>query len=77
MKLTCLFLLSFFFLSTNAQCNKDGALTQMRVGGNSNFQMVGDESNAFIDSLFENLPRTKRKNYIWTFKDVQVPGIDR
>ena len=77
MKTTFFFLFSFFLFSANAQCNKDGALTQMWVGGNSNFQMVGDESNIFVDSLFANLPRTKRKKYIWTFKDVQVPGVER
>ena len=75
MKTIFFFLCSFFFLSANAQCNKDGALTGMISGGNHNFKMVGDESNAFIDSLFANLPETKRKGYTWKFKNVKVPGV--
>ena len=69
--------ISAFLLSitASAQCNANGKLTGLISGGNHNFKMVGDESNVLIDSLFANLPKTKRKGYTWKFKNVQIPGV--
>lgn len=59
-----------------AQDSTSLKITNMKVGGNYNFQIVGEESIPFIDSLFSQYPDTKRKGYIWKFKNVAIPGLD-
>lgn len=73
-----LILFSFLALTTyqsNAQNSEDYKMTQVIKGGGHNFQIIGDASDAFADSLFSHLPETKRKGYVWKFKNVQITGI--
>lgn len=46
------------------------------IGGNQNFQIVGEDSKKLVDSLFAHYPKTNRKGYIWKFKNVAIPGIE-
>jgi hypothetical protein len=62
--------------STFSQTPEACKLTYLLAGGGRNFQLEGNESYMMIDSLFTNLPNTKRKGYIWKFKNVHVPGLD-
>jgi hypothetical protein len=76
-KIMILFALTFFTShSSFSQNSEKSNLTCLIAGGGKNFQMIGNESNTMIDSLFTNLPKTKRKGYIWKFKNVQIPGLD-
>lgn len=56
--------------------DEDPQFRRLVVAGNYNFQIVGDDSDVLIDSLFAKFPKTKRKGYIWKFKNVEIPGID-
>ena len=60
---------------SQAQDTEEIEMTSLITGGGKNFQIIGDESGAFVDSMFAQLPETKRKGYVWKFKKVQVPGI--
>lgn len=74
-----LLLLSLLIVScfqSQAQDSEQCKITRLISGGSKNFQIIGDESGSFADSLFAQLPETKRKGYIWKFKKVRVPGID-
>jgi hypothetical protein len=74
-----LLLLSLLILScfqSQAQDSEECKITSLITGRGKNFQIIGDESGSFADSLFARLPETKRKGYIWKFKKVHVPGID-
>ncbi len=48
----------------------------MIVRGSRDFQIVGQASFTMIDALFTAFPKTKKKGYIWKFKQVNVPGLD-
>lgn len=75
MLLNILTLLTTFtsFSQTSDECN----ITHLIAGGGRNFQIIGDDSGKMIDSLFTNLPDTKRKGYVWKFKRIYIPGIDQ
>lgn len=60
---------------SNSQNSNSCKLTELIKGGGTNFQVVGIESNAFVDSLFAELPKTKRKGYIWKFKNLEIAGL--
>lgn len=77
-KTKILFALAFLtsyntFSQTSDECN----ITYLITGGGRNFQIIGEESEKMIDSLFANLPGTKRKGYVWKFKRIHIPGIDQ
>ncbi|GEM_PF-5459384 len=75
-----IFILSVFFcfvsLTSKAQTSEGYNMFQFIVGGNHSLQIVGDDSKSFVDSLFANYPKTKRKGYIWKFKNVVIPGLE-
>lgn len=48
---------------------------QLITGGGHNFQVLGDQSFAYRDSLFSHFGKKQKKGYVWKFKHVQVPGI--
>lgn len=52
-------------------------ITELIAGGGHNFLISGDDSEKIIDSLFSNLPATKRKGYVFKFKKLHIPGIDQ
>jgi hypothetical protein len=59
-----------------AQTSENSKISQLIVGGNHNFQLVGEDSKTLIDSLFAHYPKTKRKGYVWKFKNVEIPELD-
>ncbi len=69
------FILSSVNLS-NAQNIDQCKMTELITGGGRNFQITGNDSNAFADSLFSHFPKMKRKGYIWKFKKITIPGIE-
>jgi len=76
-KILLLFALTFFTsYSSFSQNTEKCTLTCLIAGGGRNFQMIGNESNTMIDSLFTNLPNTRRKGYVWKFKNIQIPGLE-
>lgn len=62
--------------SSFSQNSEEINLTYLIAGGGLNFQMTGNESSIMIDSLFANFPNTKRKGYVWKFKNIQIQGLD-
>lgn len=78
MKKALIFYISFLIISGSsfAQNSENCSMHHLIIGGNHNFQIVGEDSKTFIDSLFAHYPKTKRKGYIWKFKNVAVPGIE-
>lgn len=74
--LTLLALTFCFVFQANAQNSEDLKLTYLIAHESWNFQIVGEESNQIVSSLFANLPETKRKGYKWKFKNVVIPGLD-
>lgn len=48
---------------------------QLIAGGGHNFQVIGDKSFAYRDSLFSHFDKKPGKRYIWQFKNVEIPGI--
>ncbi len=74
--LTLYFLFLFISITSTAQTSNDFEVHKFMVGGSHNFQIVGESSNDFADSLFAHFPKTKRKGYIWKFKNVTIPGIE-
>lgn len=69
-------LLSGFGLTSFSQITAQCKINTLIAGGGNNFEIVGEESNQMVDSLFSNLPNTKRKGYKWKFKNIIIPGID-
>jgi hypothetical protein len=73
-------LLSLFVLLVSgisfSQSNNDCTLTNLKAGGGYNYQIIGEVSEQMVDTLFVNLPETKRKGYVWKFKNINIPGID-
>ena len=76
MKNLLILLTLLFAFHTNAQNSNPNKVHQLVTGGGHNFKVIGIESYAFIDSLFSHFPQTKRKGYIWKFKNVHIPGIE-
>ena len=76
MKNLLIILTLLFVFNANAQNTNINKVNQLVTGGGHNFEVIGIESYAFIDSLFSHFPQTKRKGYIWKFKNVHVPGIE-
>jgi hypothetical protein len=76
-KIMILFALTFFTCSSSFSQNSiENSLSYLIAGGGRNFQIIGNESSSMIDSLFAKLPNTKRKGYVWKFKNIQIPGLD-
>jgi len=49
----------------------------LKAGGGWNFQITGKENSAkYINALFSNFPETKKKGYVWKFKNIEIDGID-
>jgi hypothetical protein len=69
-------LLSGFGLTSYSQMTTQCNINTLIAGGGNNFEIIGEESNLMVDSLFSNLPNTKRKGYKWKFKNIIIPGID-
>jgi len=69
-------LLAFTGLNSFSQSTDQCEISTLMLAGGSNFQIMGEGSNNMVDALFLKLPNTKRKGYIWKFKDVQIPGIE-
>lgn len=77
MKSTLIFLFSFLYLlNAQAQVSQTSEITTAVSAGKHHFQIVGEHSNVFIDSLFANFPKTKRKGYVWRFKNIEIEGLD-
>ena len=78
MKKTLILYISSLLISITsfAQTGDECKISQLIVGGNHSFQIVGNDSKPFIDSLFSHYPKTKRKGYIWKFKNVHIPGLE-
>lgn len=66
--------LAFANYST-AQNSDSIQFPQLITGGGHNFQVIGDMSFAYKDSLFSHFDRKQKKGYVWKFKHVQIPGI--
>lgn len=74
-----LILLSLIILSSyqaNSQDIEGYKMTELITGGGKNIQIIGAESSLFVESLFVQYPETKRKGYVWKFKNILIPGID-
>jgi hypothetical protein len=74
--LILLSLIISFSYQVNSQDTDGYKMTGLIAGGGKNIQIIGTESSLFVDSLFAQFPKTKRKGYIWKFKNVLIPGID-
>lgn len=61
---------------TYSPSNDDCKLTWLKARGGYNFQLTGKVSVQMIDSLFANFPETKRKGYVWKFKNINIPGVE-
>lgn len=75
-------ILSIFFLASSlsyakAQTYNDCIIGLYKTGNGWNCQLTGNESNLLIDSLFYHHPKTKRKGYVWKFKNVTVDGVEK
>ena len=67
---------AFAFINySTAQTPETYKITQLITGGGHNFQVIGTDSHAFVDSLFTQFSGTKRKGYVWKFRKVEIPGI--
>lgn len=77
-KSVILFVLTIFsYYFSYSQSNEDCNITYLIAGGGHNFQIIGDQSEIMVDSLFSNFPETKREGYVWKFKNVSIPGLDQ
>ena len=73
-----LILLFALFSAANYSAAQDSdpiQFPQLITGGGHNFQVIGTDSHAFVDSLFTQFSGTKRKGYVWKFRKVEIPGI--
>ena len=71
----CIFTL-FVLTSSFSQTSEDCTISQLVINGKHNFQVIGNDVNPFIDSLFSHYPKTKRKGYIWKFKKISISGLE-
>ena len=62
--------------ATFSQTKDDLKVVKMIIQGNYSFEFIGDKSSDLVDSLFTAFPKTKRKGYIWKFKNIQIEGIE-
>ncbi|MFT4601062.1 MAG: putative dithiol-disulfide oxidoreductase (DUF899 family) [Arenicella sp.] len=69
----------FIFLSIICFSNENPvkSVTYLKARGGWNFQIIGDiNSSTFINALFSNFSKTKKKGYVWKFKDIHIIGIE-
>ncbi len=59
-----------------SQVNEDLRTVHTLHRGHHNLKMIGDDTKAMIDVLFDSQDKKRRRGYVWKFKKVQIPGID-
>lgn len=77
MKQSLILLFVIFAISNYANSQQSDSLEfpNLVTGGGHNFQVIGDQSFAYRDSLFSHFGKKQKKGYVWKFRHVQVPGI--
>lgn len=77
MKQSLILLLALFSAAnySAAQGSDSIQFPQLITGGGHNFQVLGELSFSYKDSLFSHFDKKQKKGYVWKFKHVQVPGI--
>ena len=68
-------LLALTATTSSAQDSDSIQFPQLIAGGGHNFQVIGEHSSAYKDSLFAHFNKKEKRGYVWKFKNVKVDGI--
>lgn len=79
MKQSLILLFSIFALVNYASSQDSTSIQfpQIITGGGHNFQVIGEHSSPYKDSLLSHFGKEQKRGYVWKFKNVEIAGISQ
>ncbi len=72
---TFLFLFSINLSASSESCQLN--LRRSIAGGKVNYQVIGESSSQLKAAFFHYFQKAPNKKYVWKFKKVIIPGMDK